>query len=302
MGENVMFQLQLTMFFMLAVGFFCAKKGLLDARGRESITNVFISVIIPCSIVSSFYSSMTPELLIQGAWMVAVYTGTLVFCWLAGKVLYAFCAPSRKKVLNYATMISNAQFMGFPIVEAVMGEEGLVLAALAMIPGNVFTWTIALGQFTKISGKEGIRNTVTHPCFLAVIAGLLLSLLKISLPLCVADGIKRLGDCVMPVSMLIIGAILSEVRLRDIFDWQLYYYSFFRLIGIPAVLFAVFTLLNIDPMVRNTTVIMAAMPAGTVTAMLAQKHGADASFASRVIFVSTFLSIFTLSAVYGLLS
>ena len=106
----------------------------------------------------------------------------------------------------------------------------------------------------------------------------------------------------MPVSMLIIGAILSEVRLRDIFDWQLYYYSFFRLIGIPAVLFAVFTLLNIDPMVRNTTVIMAAMPAGTVTAMLAQKHGADASFASRVIFVSTFLSIFTLSAVYGLLS
>ena len=67
-----MFQLQLTMFFMLAVGFFCAKKGLLDARGRESITNVFISVIIPCSIVSSFYSSMTPELLIQGAWMVVV--------------------------------------------------------------------------------------------------------------------------------------------------------------------------------------------------------------------------------------
>ena len=119
-----------------------------------------ISIMIPCSIVSSFYSSLTPKLLVRGAWMVAAYTGTLTFCWLAGKILYRPFETSKKQVLNYATMISNAQFMGFPIVEAVLGEEGLVLAALAMIPGNIFTWTIALAQFTKINGKDGIKNTM----------------------------------------------------------------------------------------------------------------------------------------------
>ncbi len=158
MGDNIMFQLQLTMFLMLAVGFICAKRGLLNEKGRESITNVFISIMIPCSIVSSFYSSLTPKLLVRGAWMVAAYTGTLTFCWLAGKILYRPFETSKKQVLNYATMISNAQFMGFPIVEAVLGEEGLVLAALAMIPGNIFTWTIALAQFTKINGKDGIKK------------------------------------------------------------------------------------------------------------------------------------------------
>ena len=49
MGDNIMFQLQLTMFLMLAVGFICAKRGLLNEKGRESITNVFISIMIPCS-------------------------------------------------------------------------------------------------------------------------------------------------------------------------------------------------------------------------------------------------------------
>ena len=105
----------------------------------------------------------------------------------------------------------------------------------------------------------------------------------------------------MPVSMLIIGATLSQVKLGDIFEWRLYYYSFIRLAGIPAVLYFAFTLLGLAPEVKNTIVLMAAMPAGTVTAMLAEKHGADASFASRLIFVSTLLSIFTLSIIYRLL-
>lgn len=301
MGDNIMFQLQLTMFLMLAVGFICAKRGLLNEKGRESITNVFISIMIPCSIVSSFYSSLTPKLLVRGAWMVAAYTGTLTFCWLAGKILYRPFETSKKQVLNYATMISNAQFMGFIIVEAVLGEEGLVLAALAMIPGNIFTWTIALAQFTKINGKDGIKNTLTHPCFLSVVIGVFLAALRIPLPASLTDGIQRFGDCVMPVSMLIIGATLSQVKLGDIFDWRLYYYSFIRLAGIPAVLYFAFTLLGLAPEVKSTIVLMAAMPAGTVTAMLAEKHGADASFASRLIFVSTLLSIFTLSIIYRLL-
>ncbi|HIR75987.1 MAG TPA: AEC family transporter, partial [Candidatus Choladousia intestinipullorum] len=51
---------------------------------------------------------------------------------------------------------------------------------------------------------------------------------------------------------------------------------------------------HLDPLVRNVTVIMTAMPAGTVTAMLAEKYGADARFASSAIFISTLLSIVSL--------
>lgn len=296
-----MLRLQLTMFLMMAVGYLCAKKGMFTAEGRESMVSVFISVMIPCSIVSAFYENLSMDVLIKGIWMVLAYTFNLCFCWAIGKPLYRRMEPDKRGILRYATIISNAQFMGFPIVQAAVGDEGLMLASMAMIPGNVFTWTIALAQFTKIDGRQGIRSVLTHPCFLSVVVGVLISALHVPLPVFVADAMERMGNCVMPVSMLIIGSILAGIRPRSVLDWRLYYYSAIRLIGIPVVLYLVFTLVRLDPLIRNVTVIMAAMPAGTVTAMLAEKHGANAEFASQLIFVSTLLSIVTLSVLSAVL-
>lgn len=301
MGDNVMFQLQLTMFLLLGIGFVCARLGMFTAKGRESVVNVFINVMIPCSIITAFYGSLTLEVLVRGIWMILAYTANLTFCWAVGKVLYRGVEKDKQGILKYATIISNAQFMGFPIVQAAIGEEGLMLASLAMIPGTVFTWTIALAQFTKIDGRQGLKNMLTHPCFLSVIIGVMLVLLRIPLHTSILDAMERLGNCVMPISMLIIGSILSDVNLKDILDWRLYYYSAIRLIGIPTALYFGFTALRLDPVVKNVVVIMAAMPAGTVTAMLAEKHGGNAQFASQLIFVSTLLSVVTLSVLSAIL-
>lgn len=301
MSGNLMFQLQFTMFIMLAVGFLCAKRNMFSQKGRESLVNVFINIMIPCSIISAFYKSLTLDVLKKGIWMLLAYTFNLTFCWLIGKVLYKNIRPEEKGVMKYATIISNAQFMGFPIVQAVFGEEGLMLASLAMIPGTIYTWTIALAQFTQIDGKKGVRSVLTHPCFLSVIIGVCLAAFKIPLHASIVDALERMGNCVMPVSMLIIGSILAGVELKCIFDWKLYYYSLIRLVGIPAALYLIFTLAGLDPLVKNVTVVMAAMPAGTVTAMLAEKHGANAEFASQLIFVSTLLSILTLPVLSSLL-
>ena len=298
---NVMFRLQLTMFLLLAVGFFCAKKGMITRKGRESLVSVFINVMIPCSIVSAFCSNLTLEILRRGIWMVLAYTFNLTFCWLIGKVLYRNVEADKQGILKYATIISNAQFMGFPIVQSAMGEEGLMLASLAMIPGTVFTWTIALAQFTSIDKKQGIKSILTHPCFWSILIGVLLAVGNIPLHSSIIDSVDRLGNCVMPIAMLIIGSILADVELKSIFDWKLYYFSAVRLLLIPAALYLIFTLLHTDALVKNVVVIMAAMPAGTVTAMLAEKHGANAEFASQLIFVSTLFSIVTLSVLAAIM-
>lgn len=301
MSGNMMFQFQLTMFIMLAIGFVCARLGMFTRKGRESQVNVFINVMIPCSVISAFYKSLTPDVLKQGSWMVFAFTVNLTFCWLIGKVLYRRIRPDEQGILKYATIISNAQFMGFPIVLTVFGEEGLMLASMAMIPATIFSWTVALAQFTSMDGKQGIKSVLKHPCFLAVIIGIVLGVLQIPLHSSITDALERMGNCVMPIAMLIIGSILAGVKPKSILDWKLYYFSAIRLIGIPAVLYLLFTVMRLDPLVRNVTVVMSATPAGTITAMLAEEHGANAEFASQLIFVSTLLSIITLPVLYTLL-
>lgn len=299
--SSVMLQLQITMFLIMAVGYICAKKGMFTQTGRKALTSLFVNLMVPASIISAFCHNPSAGTFVRGIWMVAAYTFLLILCWLMGKVLYRGISLDEQRVLKYATMISNAQFMGFAVIQALFGSEGLVLASMAMIPGSAFTWTVGLAQFTDIDGRSGMKSVVTHPCFCAVVIGVGVALFRIPVYSGITDAFEQVGGCVMPVSMLIIGSILAETDRKGLLDWKLYYFSLVRLLLVPLTVYFIFSVVRLDGLVRNVAVLMAAMPAGTVTAMLAEKHGADARFASSVIFSSTLLSIVTLPVLTAVL-
>lgn len=105
------------------------------------------------------------------------------------------------------------------------------------------------------------------------------------------DGALRYtGSCTTAVSMMVIGAILAETDIRKIAGkgWILYY-SLLRLIVIPLVVYGILEACGVDAMLIDVSVLMAAMPAGSTTAMLAASYDGDAPFASGMIFMSTLL-------------
>lgn len=101
--------------------------------------------------------------------------------------------------------------------------------------------------------------------------------------------------------MMVIGVILAETDIRKIAGkgWILYY-SLLRLIVIPLVVYGILKACGVDAMLIDVSVLMAAMPAGSTTAMLAASYDGDAPFASGMIFMSTLLSMVTLPLI-GLL-
>ena len=67
-----------------------------------------------------------------------------------------------------------------------------------------------------------------------------------------------------------------------------------RLLLIPAVVFLLTLPLPLDPLARNVSVVLSAMPAGTTTVMLAQKYDRNPQFASKLLVGSTLLSMVTI--------
>ena len=66
--------------------------------------------------------------------------GIQLACWGLCKLLYRFAPEPRRKVLQYATLCSNAGFMGNPIVEGIYGAQGLLFALMltqAPLPGVI---------------------------------------------------------------------------------------------------------------------------------------------------------------------
>ncbi len=293
-----MLHLQITLFLLLGFGYFCAKRNIITAEGRKVLTDLVIDLFLPCSIIRSFCITFDESILHKMEEILLIGFAYQFASVLFSRFLFWKAEKGKKVCMEYGTICSNAGFMGQPMAEGVLGETGLLYASVALIPIRLFMWSAGLALFTATSGKTVLKKLVTHPCMVAVYIGLAVMLTGLPLPVFLDDALHYAGSCTTAVSMMVIGAILAETHLRHIQGkgWILYY-SLLRLLIIPLVLYGILHALHVERLLVNVTVLMAAMPAGSTTAMLAARYGGDAEFASGLIFASTLLSIVTLPLV-----
>ena len=134
---NSVIELQIILALLMICGIVLTKKRVLTADGRKCLTDLLIDLILPCNIINSFLIDLSSEVLIASLEVLLIALGIQILCWLGGKILFEFAEPGKKKVLQYATICSNAGFMGNPIIEGIYGQEGLLYAS-----GCIFVSTL----------------------------------------------------------------------------------------------------------------------------------------------------------------
>ena len=262
-------ELQLVLFLVMGAGLVLTKLGVITASGRKCLTDLLIDLILPCNILCSFQIEMSREILLATLWVLGIACGIQAACYLLGKWIFCFAPEAQKKVLQYATMCSNAGFMGNPIIEGLYGAQGLLYGSVYLIPLRFFMWSAGLSCFTKSTPGETVKKLATHPCILAVFLGFALLLTQWQMP-----------------------AFLDRTA----------YYCAVRLLLVPLLTLAACRLLGLDALVTGVCVVLSGMPAGSTTAILAEKYGGDAEYASKCIFLSTLLSLATIPLLCGLMA
>ena len=279
------------LFLLMGVGVLLRKKNVIPEEGKQLLTDLVIDLILPCSIISSFLVELTSERLQQTVVIFLLSLGIQVFSYLFGRVAYRRCSRQHQTVLQYATVCSNSGILGTPIAEGIFGGEGTLLAAVFLIPLRVVMWTLGLSFFTQKSGKFSLKRVVTHPCIAAVLIGLVLMLTRCPVPGLLEDTLRTVAGCNTAVSMVLVGSIVADMPLRLLAHRDTLYFCLIRLALLPLLVLLVCWALRIDPLVRNISVILTAMPAGATTSILALKYQGDAPFASAITAVTTVLSL-----------
>ncbi|MBQ1251249.1 MAG: AEC family transporter [Clostridia bacterium] len=291
---QTMLNMQLSLFAIMLLGFFCRKKGMIDNKTRTALSDILINIILPCNIAMSFDMDVSGDLLRSAGIVFVAYMGVQTFTWLLSRVAFTKVPEDKQMVLRHGTITSNAGFLGNPITQGVFGNEGLLYASIAMIPVRIFLWSAGLSLYTKTDSKSVVKNLLTHPCVIAVFVGFGIMFAPFELPAFMVRTLNSVGGCTTAISMMVIGAILADIDLGHI-EWGLLgYYCLLRLIVIPAVSFVALSLLGLAPMVTGVCTLLSGMPAASLTAVLAAKYGQNYGFASQVVFVSTLLSMITI--------
>ena len=112
---------------------------------------------------------------------------------------------------------------------------------------------------------------------------------------------------VAPISMLIIGLQLANIDLKGIFkDAAMYKYLVLRMLLIPAMVWGVLKCASLlgysDPTVMTVILICSATPAATATSMFAEIFDGNSTYSSKIVSVSTILSLLTMPLVALLLN
>ena len=296
MGTSELISLQLRMFIIMLAGLFFRKKNIISAEGKKTLTDLVIYLILPCNIVKSFMIEFNVEVLKSFGLVLIISIGIQVLCAILAKVLYRHVQAERKAVLQYGTIVSNAGFLGNPVAEGVFGSIGLALASVYLIPQRIVMWSAGVSYFTaqeRADKKDVFKRVVTHPCIIAVVIGVVFMLTQVKLPAFLDSALRDLSACNTAMSMLVIGTILADVKAKEMLDKSVFLFSGLRLIVIPVLVYAGCRICHVEALATGVSVLLAAMPAATTTAILAAKYDGDAVFAGKCVVTTTVLSLLT---------
>ena len=175
----------------------------------------------------------------------------------------------------------NNVFIGFPVVEALFGQNAVFCAALTGLPFNLLLFSMGVSRLRAGQGRGRVRlREVFSPALIATLVSIVFFLGQIPFPQLVSDTVQTLGGATVPLSMVIIGISLSQVPIREaLTDWRAY-------VGVLR--------LFVSGTVLGVLTVIAACPSGAMITILSLRYGVDETFATRVNFVSTVLCAGTL--------
>ena len=150
-------------------------------------------------------------------------------------------------------------------------------------------------QQGKLQGTVEIVKKIFNIGVIACIAAMLLYFLQTPVPSFLQAFLTNLGNLTAPLSMMIIGASLAQMPLKELFlDKKLLLFSLVKLLLLPAVWMIMVNRVAEQEILRGVCLVMMATPAGSMTAMLAQQYGGDYETASRGVALTTVLSVITM--------
>lgn len=284
----------LTLFLLMAVGFFFGKRRLLSEEALSQLSRLLLYVVTPAIMIDSFAVDRTPEGTALLLATIAALAGTYGLYMALSAALFRRQPPERRGVLRFSAIYGNIGFMGLPLIQSVLGGGAMLVAVVSLAVFNIATWThgvVLIGG----RGRLSLQKTVLNPGVLGFAAGLLLFLTGWRLPGPVDAAVGYLGSLNTPLAMVIIGGQMAKTNLGAAFrDRELYLISALKLLGLPLLTGLVLLPFRLDPAAFTALVILSGCPTAGVTALFAQSMDGDTALAARQITLSTLLCIVTL--------
>lgn len=286
------------LFAIAMVGFICHKTGIYTEKASRMTTDLLFYIVAPAIIIRSFVGMEFNREALKG-FLLALLGG--IFFHIVGmvfaKVLFNKGDKDTACIFKYACVYGNVGYMALPLVQAVLGDEGVFYCSVILVPFNTLSFThgVSIMKKKKAQSKFNIKTLLLNPGVIGVTIGLPLFLLDINLPSVIYQPVSYLADLNTPLAMVMFGTYLATADWKTLFsDKRIFVSALVKIILMPLITIAGLKLVGFGGTLLVAVVLSASAPTASNTVMFAAKYDRDTALASKVTSLISVLSIFTM--------
>ena len=271
----------ITLFVIVGVGYAAKRLRFMNDEFDRMLSKLVINIALPGMILGSVLTAT--ELPTQAeVWLclgLSVASTFVMFAVAYGFTLLLRIPDGHRGVYRFMLCFGNVGFIGYPVLSAIFGPDALVYAAVFNLPFNFFVFTVGAWFLTQdIDGDVKVQTswrTFVTPVMLSCVAAVVLTL----------AGIHH---------------ALANLPVRDLIGGpRLWTCSVFRLLVMPAIIWAVFHAFVPAGLMFSVAVVLAGMPVATNGTMLCYQYGGNSRVMAQGTFVTTVLAIASIPLLAG---
>ncbi len=293
------------MLILIVMGAGCFKLKILSKETVTQISGLVLKVVNPIVILLAYQRELDPALVKSLGWTFLLAAVSYACAFAIAYLGIRDKAGRETVVERFSAIYSNCGFMGIPLVQAMFGYEGVFYLTAFLTVFNLLVWSHGVMQMSGQRSLKSLVRVLYSPAIIAILVGLVLFFLQITLPSLLKDTLEMVGALNSPLAMFVAGATIIQTDLLGVLKKpRILYVSFLKLIVIPLASIGAFLLFPAPDIVEMTVTAAAAAPSAAICTMQCLNYKRNAAYAAEIFGVTTLLSIATMPlmmVVYGLL-
>ncbi len=292
----------LPIFLIIGCGTFARLLRVLDTSADLSLMKLVINLLYPALIFSSILGNdalrrlenlILPPLLGLGT----VAIGFALSIFVAHKLKLG--SPQDCRTFSFITGIHNSAYFTLPIVALLFDYETIGVLLVYNLGVELAIWIIGIGLILPQQSPTSFLKRILSAPVVAILLATWLNYYRFDqdIPKFIFKAPKLMGQCAIPLGLILIGATLADFKTKLKFFTQFrisFWASTIRLVFLPIILLSIAYLLPLSTKMEQVIVVQIAMPCAVFPIVLAQHYGGSSEIAFKIVVSTTLLSFLTI--------
>ena len=289
-------------FLIVSCGVLARLFGWLDTNADISMMKIVINLLYPALIFSNILGNdalrkpanlLVPPLL--GLCMILI---GFTIAWVAIGQFKGVDTADRR-TFSFITGIQNSVYFPLPIIALLFDRETVGLLLVFNLGVEIAIWLIGVGFLLSPKEPRSLLKRIINAPVVAIVAAVWINYLGLDrgLPEFVFKTIRLLGQCTIPLGLILIGAIFADLRTSVKIFTRIHITlmaNVIRIAVLPLIFLTFAFLLPLSTELKQVIVIQAAMPCAVFPIVLTQYYSGSSDVAFKAVLSTTIVSIFTM--------